>query len=297
MLEFGTISASLFSFLNESFISFSFLCISLLLFVFSGSVRLLFGLTFLTFSISGFLLAKGSLFIPLIFLSSFTGLFMVLSLLSYASNQNQSSNILDLDKVDFLFIFLFGSTATSLSSSGIFLSPLEIFFFTSFLDSCLLILFILSLIIITSYLLLRFAIKLNHWALSFFAFLFEDLLLLSVLAILLSLLPAALRFLFSSLLHLNHFPAKRESLLRWSSDIYEVGVSMPGSTSSSFLFHANSQSLSGSFRFFPFIFLFFLLDLLTIVFFPLILADSHFYFSLLFLASVLLALSSVFSSL
>ena len=74
--------------------------------------------TFLAFSISGFSLARGSLFIPLIFVSSLTGLFMVLSLLSYASNQNRTSDILDLDKGGFLFLFLFGTTVTSLTSSG-----------------------------------------------------------------------------------------------------------------------------------------------------------------------------------
>lgn len=265
-----------------------------------GSVRSIFGLIVITFSISFELCIYGMLFIPLIFLSSLLGLVMILFLLRYGSSSSYEENDIDLfDFLLFFFLFLIFPFFSSTSSSISFFSSnnISLLYFGIILDSSLLVSFLFAIVFIATLLLIHLSSKILYFNISsssFFSlisFWFCDAFILFFIGLFLCYLPAFLRWFFSRSSGNVSGSRWRENVFRWSSDVYEVGISVPGPSLPSSLFGKNGDSEAGSFRFLAFVYLFLLLDLESCIALPIIFGFGQLFFGLLFFLILLLSTS------
>lgn len=134
----------------------------------------------------------------------------------------------------------------------------------------------------------------------FVGFLLADFFLLFLIGAALCFLPALIRFAFDAIS--GQIEGKkpfsvREMPQRWTCDVYEVGISTPGTSSPSFLFDKSSPSEGACFRFLAYVFLFLLLDLEASLFLPLLLSNGHVFLLLGFFAFLLLSFGLAFTTL
>lgn len=108
---------------------------------------------------------------------------------------------------------------------------------------------------------------------------FNNIIILIIISILLSYLPQILRF--------NYY-----NKYRWSTDVYEVGISVPGSSYSIGLYSQYTDSNMGSIRILPFLFLFLLLDLESCIVLIGLLGHCQYFYFLIFLFILIFTLAN-----
>mmetsp|Transcript_48457 Transcript_48457/g.86272 ORF Transcript_48457/g.86272 Transcript_48457/m.86272 type:complete len:262 (-) Transcript_48457:76-861(-) len=247
-------------------------------------------------SISLNLINYGMLFIPLILLSSLLGLVMILFLLRYGSesgSDNDDVDLYDFCVIIFLILWLTFINNTMISSNNN--SLISLLNFSIILESSLWISLLFAIVFIATLLLIHLSTKVMYFSInpyfnSIIAFWLTDMLILGLIGTALCFLPAILRW------YLNRASGKvtgkrwREEVYRWTSDVYEVGISVPGTSLPSGLFGKNGESESGSLRFLAFVYLFLLLDLESCIVIVGFLGYCQIYWMLLFLLVLLLSL-------
>ena len=272
------------------------LLLSYILIILPGSVRTIFGLMLVAVSISLNLINYGMLFIPLILLSSLLGLVMILFLLRYGSESGSDND--DIDLYDLFVIIFLISWLIFINNDSINInnsSLISLLNFSIILESSLWISLLFAIVFIATLLLIHLSTKVMYFSInpyftSIIAFWLTDMLVLIVIGTALCFLPAMLRW------YLNRASGKvtgkkwREEVYRWTSDVYEVGISVPGTSLPSGLFGKNGESESGSLRFLAFVYLFLLLDLESCIVIVGFLGYCQIFWMLLFLFVLLLSL-------
>lgn len=266
------------------------LIVGAVLFLLSGSFRGILGFMMIAAAVSLTLIYKGIIYIALILLASLVGLVMLLMLLEHSAiniTTDHGNQVPDIVAASCLIAQVACQHTIQLHFQTYEVLRLAILF-----ETALGLLLLSVLVFVATLCCVHIAIKPNNhniqrlidlWA--------EDFCILAVIASILCTLPALIRLAFQANAGETTQANWIEQVYRWSSDVYEVGISVPGSSLPSILYGKNSDNETGSYRFLPYLFLFLLLDLESAIVIPMILGTTHAFLPLVFIACLLFSLA------
>ena len=267
----------------------SLLIFGAILFFLPGSFRGILGFMTTAAAISLYLISKGLIYVGFILLASLVGLVMLLMLLEHSSinlSTDDGNQIPEVLAASCLVLqVLCQSTSMNMSHSY------EVLRLAILFESALGLLLLSLFVFLATLCCVHIAIKQHqHNAIKGLIDLWtEDFCILAAISSFLCTLPSLIRLALQSGEH--HEKTWIEEVHRWSSDVYEVGISVPGASLPAMLYGQNSDQQAGSYKFMPYLFLFLLLDLESSIVIPLVQSTAHPFLPLLFLACLLFSLA------